>query len=318
MSIDYRSFIEENFLIKNKLGEIVPFVFNETQNYYYEMMVGEYGKELQGVRENILKFRQPGFSSLIDAIFTVDFIFGEWAKIPITNSDIISHKEKDTMVLFNRVSFFLDSFFDKYEINRKDYLDIDSTRLLKGKRGSQIFVQTASAKISGRGDTKQNLHFSEVSFFPNTEVLNASVFVMGAEQQVLDGYGKIFRETTGNTDTDFFAQEYFRGVNGESEFKSRFLGWWLHKEYSKQPPLDWVMPPEYKKIHDRYGATASQCYWHWFKVKHSKDPALFKREYPTDESEAFIGDGTQYFDNFIIKQYTDGIKQTITQNVIYE
>jgi hypothetical protein len=315
--IDYRTFIEENFLIKNKSGEIVPFIFNETQNFYYDLMVREYGEKLQGVRENILKFRQPGFSSLIDAIFTTDFIFSEWQKIPIIDADIVSAREKDTIVLFNRISGFLDSFFSKWNINRKDYLEIDSTTLIKGKRGAQMYVQTASAKVSGRGGTKQNIHWSEVAFYPNTEILNANTLVLGAEQQVMDGVGKIFRETTGNTDVDFFAEEYFRGVEGTSEFKSRFLGWWLHREYSKNPPVDWLMPNEYKRIHSMYGASVGQCYWHWYKITHSKDPQLMKREYPLDETEAFIGDGTQYFDPMLTKFYTDLLSKPIEKDLIY-
>ena len=315
--IDYRRFIEDNFLIKNKLGQIVPFIFNETQNFYYDLMLGEYGEELQGVRENILKFRQPGFSSMIDAIFTVDFIFSELGKIPIIDADIVSAREKDTIVLFNRVSGFLDSWLAKVGKTRKEFLAIDSTTLMKGFTGAQMYVQTASAKVSGRGGTKQNIHWSEVAFYPNTEILNASTLVLGAEQQVMDGIGKIFRETTGNTDVDFFADEYFRGVEGKSEFKSRFLGWWLHKEYTKQAPIGWIMPPEYKKIHDVYGATAGQCYWHWFKVTHAKDADLFRREYPTDDTEAFIGDGTQYFDLMLSKYYINLIKQPISSNLIY-
>jgi hypothetical protein len=315
--IDYRAFIEDNFLIKNKEGQIVPFILNETQNFYYDIMVKEYGGELRGVRENILKFRQPGFSSLIDAMFTVDFIMSEEGKIPIIDADIVSHKESDTVVLFNRVSTFLDSWLHKMKKERADFLAIDSKTLIKGKRGAQIYVQTASARVSGRGGTKQNIHWSEVAFYPNTEILNANTLVLGSEQQVMDGVGKIFRETTGNTDVDFFAEEYYRGLEGKSEFKSRFLGWWLHKEYSKEPPVDWLMPPEYKKIHKLYGTTSAQCYWHWYKVTKAKDPKLMLREYPIDEGDAFIGDGTQYFDPFLTKYYMDFLKEPISSNLIY-
>lgn len=158
---------------------------------------------------------------------------------------------------------------------------------------------------------------SEVAFYPNTEILNANTLVLGAEQQVMDGVGKIFRETTGNTDVDFFAEEYFRGVEGLSDFKSRFLGWWLHKGYSKIPPVDWIMPTEYRKLHDIYGTTVEQCYWHWYKIEHAKDKALMKREYPIDETEAFIGDGTQYFDIFLTNFYMDLIKKPISNSLIY-
>jgi len=108
-------------------------------------------------------------------------------------------------------------------------------RPVKAKRGAVINVQIGNAKVSGRGGTKQNIHWSEVAFYPNTDVLSAQDLVIAAEQQVADGVGKIFRESTGNIAGDFFSTEYERGKNGEGEFKSRFLGWWIHKAYSRAP-----------------------------------------------------------------------------------
>jgi len=158
MKINYKLFIEDNFMIINKKGEKVPFIFNDTQNYYWNLLNSEY-PTLQGIRENILKFRQPGFSSLIDAIFTVDFIMSELNKQPVTFSDIYSHKDKETLILFNRVSFFLDSWCNKNGIARGSFLKEDAHGKIKGYNQSEINVQTANAKVSGRGGTKQNMHF---------------------------------------------------------------------------------------------------------------------------------------------------------------
>lgn len=315
--IDYRSFIQENFLIINKKGEIVPFIFNETQNYYYDLLLKDYS-DLQGVRENILKFRQPGFSSFIDGIFAVDFIFSEHAKIPLIDADIVSHKEKETKVLFKRVDFFLDSYLEKQGISRKAFLETDTGLQIVGRRGAIINVQTGNAKVSGRGGTKQNLHWSEVAFYPNTEILSAEDLVTAAEQQVADGIGKIFRETTGNISGDFFSSEYERGKRGEGEFKSRFLSWWIHKEYSLKPSEDWRPTPEYKKLIDDGKATREQCYWHFKKMQTAKDKAKIRREYPMDDTEAFLMGGDLYFDAEIMKMWHLGnIKERMKDNQIY-
>ncbi len=71
--INYKGFIEYYFKIKDKAGNVVPFIFNNVQNKYYDILKKEYST-LRGIRENILKARKEGFSSLVAGIFTTDFI----------------------------------------------------------------------------------------------------------------------------------------------------------------------------------------------------------------------------------------------------
>lgn len=317
--INYKLFIEENFLILNKEGKIVPFIFNDTQNYYWDILTTDY-PTLQAIRENILKFRQPGFSSLIDGIFTVDFIFSEERKQPVTFSDIYSHKDEETLILFKRVSFFLDSYFKKDGIDRKQYLSVDKDNRIEGKNHSTLASFTANAKVSGRGGTKQNIHLSEPAFYPNTDILDANTLILGVEQQVADGVGKIFRESTGNIIGDFFNEEYEFGKQLGAKFKSRFLGWWLHKEYQLEPPSDWVPSDKYKKLMDTYGASLRSCYWHYNKIMSSKpkDREKMAREYPCDDIEAFLQQGKLYFNVEALKYYKDTMKRdALLDNLIY-
>jgi len=317
--INYKAFIEDNFQIIDKRGEIIPFKFNDTQTYVYDILVNEY-PTMQGIRENWLKFRQPGCSALIDGIITTDFIYSEEAKQPITFSDIYSHKDKETLILFNRVDFFLNSYFEKHKIKRKDFLKEDTTGKIVGHRLSEINVQTANAKVSGRGGTKQNMHFSEPAFYPNTDILNANDLVLGAEQQVADGTGKIFRESTGNMIGDFFNEEYEFGKTKGAKFKSRFLGWWLHSEYRLDPPPDWQPSDKYKKIIKDHGASLSSCYWHYNKIMSAKpkDREKIAREYPCDDIEAFLQQGKLYFNVEALKFYKDILKrEPIMENRIY-
>lgn len=326
--IDYKGFIEDNFFILNKEGVLVPFIFNDVQNLWYNQLLDEYGEELQGIRENDLKGRQFGISSVITGMFATDFILSELGAIPVTNSDIYSHKDDETTAHINRFNLFLDSYLMQdqgatiedmddnvkaREAFRKDFLAIDNGGHIKSrKRGAEYHTQTASAKVSGRGGTKQNIHWSEVAFYPNTEIMNAKTLVTGAEKQVADGVGKIFRETTGNTMADFFAKEYMDGKQGKSLFKSRFLVWWLHKAYSMPAPLDWETPEYYERLISKGDAIEDQCYWHWMKTKQLTDKYEL-REYPTYDTEAFILGGDPYFDQEAMMHYLDTVSKPLKE-----
>lgn len=324
--IDYKAFIEDNFTITTTEGKLVPFIFNDIQSYYYELLISDYGEELSGIRENILKSRRFGFSSIIDAMFVVDFILSELGAIPFTNSDVYSYKDKDTQVLFTRVNQFLDSWLLKdqggdytnldhhRELDglRKAFLKADVTgSVIVGKKGAEYHCLTAGAKVSGRGGTKQNIHWSEVAFYNNTEILDAEKLVTGAEEQVSSGIGKIFRETTGNVSEDFFNREYQEGVDGVSDFKSRFLAWHLFGAYTKEAPADW-RPPEYYQQVIKDGVSVDQCYWHFEKTR-GLTSKLRMREYPTTDTEAFLLGGEPYFNEESLIYYTNKVAKPLKE-----
>lgn len=315
--IDYKGFIEKYFTITTINGEIVPMKLNNIQSYYYDMIIKDYGKKLAPVRENILKSRRFGFSSLIDAIFCVDFILGEIGVTNLANSSVYSYRQKDTDELFKRVNQFIDSYLlIAYSGGRLHYenpndrkalpayrakflkKDVGGT-IIEGQNGSVYDCLTAGAKVSGRGGTRQNIHWSEVAFYNNTEILDARGLVIGAEKQVSDGVGKIFRETTGNVADNFFAEEYQAGKEGRSQFKSRFLAWHLFNAYQEKAPVNWKIPDYYSQIPH---ITKDQAYWH-FRKTNGLTSKLEMREFPTTDTEAFLLGGDPYFSNDSIVYY---------------
>lgn len=329
MKIDYQSFIEDNFFIKNKHGVLVPFVFNDVQTLWYKDLQKEYGEELQGIRENDLKGRQFGISSVITGIFATDFILSELGEIPIIDSDIYSHKDSETDAHIARFNLFLDSYMiqdqggkiedmenvEAIEQLRKHFLQIDNGgHLMSRKRKAQYHAQTASAKVSGRGGTKQNIHWSEPAFYPNTQIMNAKTLMVGAEKQVPDGYGKIFRESTGRTLGDYFAEEYYKAKEGRGVFKSRFLAWFLHKEYSLEAPSKWTPPEYYEKLISEGVADIDQCYWHYTKTDGLQDKHEL-REYPTYDFEAFIAGGNPFFGQDALLWYQNHIQKPIKESM---
>jgi len=317
MKINYEAFIQENFSIKNKKGEIVPFVLNVPQKMYMDELKKDY-PSLEGIRENIDKARQEGFSSLIDAILTTDFIFSLLGKLPIISGQIISHKKEEVKPLFQRVDLFLNSWLEKNRIQRGDVLAQDNqSSYMKAHNGAELFVGSAGAKTLGRGGTLQNIHWSEVAFYPNTEILNAEDLIIGAEQQVADGVGKIFRESTGNTRADFFAVEYFRGKEGLGEFKSRFFPWYLYSSYKRAIPEGYEFPEEWRNKMAKYKVSPEQIYWYIKKIETAKDKKKVIREYPFEDVESFLTSGECYFDTESLKVYLDRCLEPMKENVIY-
>ena len=326
--VNYKKFIEKCFYLKSKEGKIIPFVLNDVQQGYYDELLTDY-PDMQGIRENILKGRQFGLSTMWSAIFTVDFIMSALGEIPQIDSDIYSHKDSETAAHFNRVNMFLDSWI--LFTQGKSYLDTsahqdlpklrtqllktDTANLLVARNGTQIQTQTASAKVSGRGSTRQNIHWTEPAFYPNTPIMNAETLMTGAEEQVPSGFGKIVRETTGNMAGDYFATEYQIGKDGISDFKSRFLAWYLHKDYSKDAPKGWEVPEYYSALIRDGLATKDQCYWHYEKTRGLSDKKRL-REYPTFDTEAFLLSGTSFFDGDAMIHYNNLIQKPIKE-VLY-
>ncbi len=316
MRIDYKGFIEQYFMIRTKSGRVVPFVFNDVQNRYYETLVFDY-PTMQGIRENDLKARQEGFSSIIDGIFTVDFIAGELGWIDPVSGQVISHKEAETKPLFKRIDLYLDSWLQAKNISRKRFLKTDNkVSYFEGFRGSELFVGTAGAKTLGRGGTLQNLHWSECGFYPNTPILNAKDLVTGAEQQVADGIGKIFRESTGESRVGFWPDEYFAGKDGLGDFKSRFFPWFENPEYSRDVPTGYIIPAEWRERMKRYGLTREQIYWYIKKIESRKTPKerdVMIREYPFEDRDAFLASGQCYFDTTILASYLSTVSEPIAK-----
>ena len=111
--INYKNFIQDHYKIKTKEGVVVSFILNNVQNTYYDMLKKDY-PNFKGIRENVLKSRKEGFSSLIEAIFTTDFIQSGLTNIPITSSQVISHKSEEVKPHFNRINLFLENLTTRF------------------------------------------------------------------------------------------------------------------------------------------------------------------------------------------------------------
>ncbi len=266
--IDRRSFIEGEFTIVDKDNTEVPFRLNSVQEKYYNILVAEYGKKLDGAREIILKARQEGFSSLILALFAVDFI-----TVPNSVSICISHNRGDTEKLFRKVHHYIESYCKKNGFDPKQYLSVDTKSELENSTNNAYFyIRTAGAKIGGRGGTATNIHFSEAAFFESTEKITATEIIEATNQQVPQGKGMIFMESTGGNHGTYFQMAWEKAKRGEMLYKPRFFSWeeLYNDEYIQKKRLEYQTEEK------------------------------FMTDYPRTDDEAFIFSGSPYFDRKIL------------------
>ncbi len=153
---------------------------------------------------------------------------------------------------------------------------------------SIFYIQTAGAKVGGRGGSARNIHFSETAFYQDTDLITASEIVEGTAQQVPQGKGMIFIESTANGVDNYYQKQWERAVDGKSEYHNRFFGW---QEFYNQEYVD-------------------------KKRKSFATEAKFKQEFPGSPEEAFIASGTPFFDNLILEEMRLKKAQPILQGRI--
>jgi hypothetical protein len=197
----YKQFIEDNFSIVDKQGNLVNFTLNNIQNAYFNKSSN---------KDIILKARQQGFSSLILALFTVDFLLS-----PNTRNIIVADISDNAMELLDRVKLYLESYTEKTGIpvqlkyNSKYELYNESIK-------TRYTIGTADKADFGRSKTITNLHFSEFSFYRDPESL-----LSGAMQAVVPD-GRVIIETTANG-FNFFKDYWDKSDNKETGFQPLFF-----------------------------------------------------------------------------------------------
>lgn len=198
---NYLPFIRDNFTIIDKQGEEVPFNPNDVQS--------RYAKEASG-QDIILKARQQGFSSLILAVFTTDFILKENARCVVV-ADI----EENAQELLDRVKHYIRSY--ERINNVKVPLKYNSkTELYNQATNGRYTIGTAKATEFGRSKTITNLHLSEAAFYPNLGKI-----LKGAGNAVVP-QGRYILETTANGYNEFKTL-WDEAVMGNKAFKPIFF-----------------------------------------------------------------------------------------------
>jgi hypothetical protein len=241
---DYKRFIEENLQIVDKTGSRIDFKLNAIQDKYLL-------NDCSG-RDIILKFRQPGLSSLITGIFTTDFILRQ-----NSYSVIVADIDDNAEGLLSKVKIYIESYEEKNKM--KVPLKYNSKSELYNPFMNTTFkIGTAKNTEFGRSRTITNLHLSEVAFYPNIKNL-----IAGAGQAVVED-GRLIMETTANGFNDL-KRYYEDGKNQSNGFKSLFYraSDFYSKEFleKKRVELKEKYPQEYPENDIEAFITSGNCYF---------------------------------------------------------
>lgn len=203
MNEGYLNWIKDFLSIVNKEGKLVNFVPNKIQEKFITQDIS--GKDI------VLKARQQGFSSVILAMFTADFLMKEH-----TYNVVVADDEDNAKGLLKRVKDYIGYWCDKKGIKPNDILKYNSKyELYFEAMDSTYSIGTAKNTQFGRSRTITNLHLSEVAFYPHMGEILA-----GALQAVVPT-GRVILETTANGFNEF--KEYWDvSVRGETPFKTHF------------------------------------------------------------------------------------------------
>jgi len=206
--------IESTMKIVNKRGEVVPFILNDAQRRY---------DELRTHRDIILKARQEGFSSFIDALFTLECL----AKRNL-RCILIAHDRTSTEKMFDRVRFFIENLKD----GAKPDLSRASRREFYFRKTNSVFyIGTAGYEEFGRGDTINRLHCSEIASWNDPATVASGLF----RAVPIDGH--IILESTAKGQGNWFHARCTRAIEQRGRYTLHFFPWFEDPGYAEDTTL---------------------------------------------------------------------------------
>lgn len=292
--------------IRVKAGGVIPFKMNNTQKLV-DAKLSEQIEKKGKVRALILKGRQTGVSTYIQARF-----YHKCTHSKGVLALIITHMESATQSLFkmtNRFHEFCPNLVKPTTGNA------NAKELYFSVLDSMYKTATAGSAEVGRGDTIQLFHGSEVAFWPNAET-----HMEGVGQAIANEDGtEVILESTANGIGGLFHKMWKAAERGDIDYEAIFIPWFVHEEYTTEPPKNWKIPEAFAELKNLYNLTPGQTYWAYSKNKElavSQSSPIdeicwkFKQEYPSNADEAFQTSGENAFvtSDLVMKTRTNTVE----------
>lgn len=285
---DFERYCLNNLKIKNIFGEIVPLVFNPIQKIIIAKVLDDLENK-RPIRYIILKARKEGVSTLVEAM-----IYWWTATHKNVKSKIVAQDQATAEELFAMFKRYHENSLPLFKPTAKYSTRTDVTFDRDDGTGLKSEIDVASAKTTstGRGQTIQWVHGSEVAFW------NDGDEIMSGLLQAVPSVANtgIFLESTANGMGDFFHKTWQAAKAGNSVFKPLFFSWLDFPDYKAPVPENFKPTDDEQKIMAEYGASAEQICWRREKMKEfANDPNKFYQEYPISDIEAFLSSGQSRF-----------------------
>lgn len=272
-------YARECLYIKTKASEILPLKFNEAQEFLHKKIEEHKSRTGGKLRIVVLKARQFGISTYVEARFLHRTTLNE-----ATNTFIMADSRTSANNIFDMTKRYYERL-PKY-LPKPNLQKSNEKALVFEGIDSSFRIGTAGAKTTGRSMTNQLLHCSEVGFWENADDIITGLF-----QTVPDNnQSEIILESTAKGVGGFFYDKVMEGLEPDSEWETIFLPWFWHKEYSKKAPDNIELTEDEMEIKSLYELTNDQIYWRRMKIRAEfRDREhLFAQEYPSTIQEAFV------------------------------
>lgn len=224
--------------IKNKEGDVTPFVTNAPQrkliDCFENMRLAE-----RPIRLVLLKARQWGGS-------TATQMYMAWLQLMHKkgwNSLIVGHQSSSAAEVGSMFDLMMQNYpvellYDEGEtVNPREAKignlhGTTSTRVVP-RRNAKIKLGTAERPQSVRGGDASMVHCTEVAYWKRTEGKTPTQMMKSATSGVLHRpLTMIVYESSANGVGNFFHTEYEAAKNGESQFVSMFVAWYEIEQYT--------------------------------------------------------------------------------------
>lgn len=271
---DFQHYAAKCMRIRAKSGKIEPLSLNQAQIYLHGRLEAQ--RERTGkVRALVLKGRQQGISTYIGGRYYWRASHTKGVRV-----FILTHEQDATNNLFGMV--------ERYHSHCPELVKpvtgaANAKELSFEALESGYAVGTAGAKATGRSQTVQLFHGSEVAFWPN-----AKTHFAGVVQAIPDLPGtEIVLESTANGLGGEFHERWQQAEAGIGDYEAIFIPWFWQDEYSRPVPEGFKLDEEEQAYADAHRLNPGQMVWRRAKIAELKDPLLFKQEYPATAQEAF-------------------------------
>jgi hypothetical protein len=268
--------------IRTKVATIAPLRLNRAQTYLHERLEAQRAATGR-VRAIILKGRQQGCSTYIGARFYHQATHRRGVRV-----FILTHVQDATDNLFGMVDRFHQHLpaLVKPHTGTANAKELNFDVLDSGYR-----VGTAGVKDTGRSQTIQLFHGSEVAFWPYADTHGAGIL-----QAVPDAAGtEVILESTASGLGNLFHRMWSDASRGLSAYQAIFIPWFWQDEYRRPVPEGFALDGDEHDYQALHGLSLEQMAWRREKIVELRGAALFQQEYPATPDEAFAVDAEASF-----------------------
>lgn len=283
-------YLSKTIFIRTKEPGVIKLLEpNYAQRRFYDSVIVACRKQGLPIRAVILKARQLGFSTFIQA-----WIFVQCLWHPHHAALTLSYDDPSSRELFrkNKFSKAMHFFPPTEERESKDVIELDN--------GSAMHVRTSGNLSAGRGDTYHLFHASEIPMWQDAEE------TLGAALQAipLKPGTAMFYESTAKGAVGPFYDDWCAAEKGQNDFVPFFAPWFWDPEYSLPFVSDETkgaflanLNITERRLRDAHNLTPEQLHWRTYKIRNDLQgsEAKFRQEFPSTAKEAFLTTGATVF-----------------------